>query len=113
MRAHGRLDCIGKDGCNSVSFECKEAPSKCSVTCKDGEPACNSLTVRRARSFGSDDDGIILNDETRSRLPLVLRSACRPAPPCCGAAWVRGLCTTAHGFTLNLLRLLIRFPTHR
>merc|ERR1712087_684272 len=33
---HVRLDCIGKDGCNSVTFECK-----------DGKPACNSLTVTR------------------------------------------------------------------
>eukprot|EP00308_Calcidiscus_leptoporus_P004316 CAMPEP_0119351416 /NCGR_PEP_ID=MMETSP1334-20130426/676_1 /TAXON_ID=127549 /ORGANISM="Calcidiscus leptoporus, Strain RCC1130" /LENGTH=483 /DNA_ID=CAMNT_0007364201 /DNA_START=149 /DNA_END=1600 /DNA_ORIENTATION=+ len=41
-----RLDCIGKDGCNSVHFECEE-PSLCSVTCADGEPACNSLTVTR------------------------------------------------------------------
>merc|ERR1712176_1599122 len=37
-------DCIGKDGCNSVTLECK-APSQCSVTCTDGKPACNSLTV--------------------------------------------------------------------
>jgi len=44
---HVRLDCIGKDGCNSVKFECKEGPSQCSVTCKDGKPACNSLTVTR------------------------------------------------------------------
>jgi len=43
---HGliRLECSGKDGCNSVDFKCTN-PTLCSVTCKDGEPACNSLTV--------------------------------------------------------------------
>merc|ERR1712087_878467 len=40
-----RLDCRGKDACNSVDLECKDKPTYCSVTCKDGEPACNSLTV--------------------------------------------------------------------
>merc|ERR1711920_564418 len=45
--AHGviRLDCIGKDGCNSVDLDCCEDPSLCSVVCADGDPACNSLTV--------------------------------------------------------------------
>ena len=42
---HNRLECSGKDGCNSVDFKCTN-PTLCSVTCKDGEPACNSLTVR-------------------------------------------------------------------
>merc|ERR1719382_1829727 len=40
-----RLDCRGKDACNSVDLECKDKPTYCSVTCEDGEPACNSLTV--------------------------------------------------------------------
>jgi len=45
-----RLDCTGKNACNSVDFSCPEDPSLCSVVCTEGKPACNSLTVTRGVS---------------------------------------------------------------
>ena len=51
-----RLDCTGKDACNSVDLNCPEDPSLCSVVCSEGEPACNSLTVR---AYTPDGDEIV------------------------------------------------------
>merc|ERR1719188_342935 len=60
------LICRGKDGCNSVEFLC-EYPDTCTLSCSDGEPACNSVTVNEGTEINCSRGACNSVEEKRCR----------------------------------------------